>query len=75
MKVRLTTLWELTDELSDSFSGEFILVNRATGKAYGPEDIIEPYAFWGLKPAAVHVARMSNMKKYTDEEMGSIKRF
>jgi hypothetical protein len=75
MKVRLTTLWELTDELSDSFSGEFILVNRATGKAYGPEDIIEPYAFWGLKPAAVHVARMSNMKKYTDEEMESIKRF
>jgi hypothetical protein len=40
-----------------------------------PKDIIEPYAFWELKPAAVHVVRMSKMKKYTDEEMEFIERF
>jgi len=54
MKARLTPLLEFTDERPDSFSGELVLVNRAIGKAYGPEDIIEPYAFWELKPAAVH---------------------
>ena len=75
MKIRLTPSFELSDERVESSKGQPVLVNRPTGKAYGPEDIIEPYAFWGLKPAAIHVVRMSNMNKHTDEEMEFIKRF
>jgi hypothetical protein len=75
MKVGLTSSFELSDERPESFSGHPVLVNRATGKAYGPGDFIEPYEFWGFKPAVVHVTRMRNMKKHTDKQMEFIKRF
>jgi hypothetical protein len=75
VKVRLTASFELTDERADSFSGQPVLVNRPTGKAYGPGDFIEPYVFWGFKPAVVHVTRMSKMTKHTDEEMEFIRKF
>lgn len=47
MKVRLTESFELTDERIGSSYARPLLVNLRTGKAYGPEDIIKPYAFWG----------------------------
>ena len=75
MKVRLTPSFELTDERIGSSKARPVLVNMRTGKAHGPKDIIEPYAFWGLKPAAAHVARMIEGDLYTDEEMEFIKRF
>ncbi len=75
MRVRLTSSWELTDERPESFNGQPALVNGATGKAYGPGDFIEPFAFWGFKAAVVHVTRMRNMKKHTDEEINFIRRF
>jgi hypothetical protein len=75
MKVRLTSSFDLSDERPESFNGQPVLVNRATGKASGPGDFIEPYPFWGFKPAVVHVTRMRNMKKHTDKEMEFIKRF
>ena len=75
MKPRLTPSFELSDERPESFNGQPVLVNRATGKAYGPGDFIEPYVFWGFKPAVVHVNRMSKIKKHTDKEMEFIKRF
>jgi hypothetical protein len=75
MKVRLTASFELTDERADSFSGQPVLVNRPTGKAYGPGDFIEPYESWGFKPAVVHVTRMTKMKKHTHEEMQFIRKF
>lgn len=75
MKVRLTPTFELSDERPESFSGQPVLVNLATGKASGPGDFIEPYAFWGFKAAVVHVSHMSKKKKHTDEEMAFIKRF
>jgi hypothetical protein len=75
MQVKLTPLWELTDELADSFPGQAVLVNRRTGQAFGPGDILEPYAYWELKPAAVHVTRMSNMEEHTREERAFVRRF
>ena len=75
MKVRLTPSFELSDERPESFNRQPVLVNRATGKASGPGDFIEPYAFWGFKPAVVHVTRMSNMEEHTSEERAFIKRF
>ena len=75
MKVRLTPSFELTDERIGSSKARPVLVNLRTGKAHGPKEIIEPYAFWGLKPAAAHVARMVERIIYTDEEVEFIKRF
>jgi hypothetical protein len=75
MKVRLTPSWELTDERVGSSYGQPVLVNRPTGAAYGPGDIIEPYAHWGLKPAAVHVVRMIEMKKLSGEDLEFVGRF
>jgi len=75
MKVKLTANFELTDERIGSSYARPLLVNLSTGKAYGPKDIIEPYPFWGFKPAAAHVARMVERIIYTDEEVDFIKRF
>ena len=75
MRVRLTPLWSLTDELEDSFPGQAVLVNQGTGEAFGPGDILEPYPYWELKPAAFHAAIMSNMEEHTNEESAFIRRF
>jgi len=75
MKVRLTATWELTDEHSASSKGQPVLVCRRTGEKFGPGDIMEPYANWGLKPAAVHAAQISSMKKLSDEEKEFVQRF
>jgi hypothetical protein len=75
MRVRLTPLWLLTDELEDSFPGQAVLVNEGTGEAFGPGDILEPYAYWELKPAAFHAVIMSNMEEHTREEKAFIRRF
>jgi hypothetical protein len=56
------------DELADSFPGQVILVNLKTREAFGPEDILEPYAYWELKPATIHATRMSNMEERTHEQ-------
>ena len=74
MKIIFTPSWELSDERAGSSYVIPVLVNRATGKAFGPGDLLEPYAHWGLKPAVVHVARMSETKKLSDEEMEFVRR-
>ena len=75
MKLSLTPSWELSDERAGSSYGIPVLVNRPTGKAFRPGKILEPYAHWDLKPAAVHVARMSETKKFSGEEMEFVRRF
>jgi hypothetical protein len=74
MKVRLTPLWALTDE-SDSFPGRLVLLNRWTRETFGPGDILEPYPYWELKPAAFHVGIMSKMEEHTYEERAFINSF
>jgi len=74
MKVRLTESWELTEE-EDPFRGKADLVSRRTGEAFGPGAILGPYAYWDLKPAAVHVIRMANMEEHTREEKAFIQHF
>jgi hypothetical protein len=75
MKVRFTPSWELTDERAESSYGQPVLVERRTGKAFGPGDLLEPYAHWGLESAAVHVTRMSSMKKLSSEDLEFVGRF
>jgi len=75
MRVRLTPLWLLTDELEDSLPGQAVLVNEGTGEAFGPDDIMEPYEYWDLLPAAIHATIMANMEEHTKEEKAFIRRF
>ena len=75
MKVRLTASWELTDEHSASSHGQPVLICRRTGEKFAPRDILEPYVNWGLKTAADHVARMRQMRQFSDEEKEFIGRF
>jgi len=75
MKVRLTPLWSLTDEMEDSFPGQAVLVNEGTGEAFAPGDILEPYPYWELKPAGFHAVIMGHMEEHTQEEKAFIRRF
>lgn len=75
MKVPLTLSWELSDEHSTNSDGKPLLIKRPTGKAFGPRDIIEFYPNWGLKPAAVHVERMSRMRSFPEQELDFIEQF
>jgi hypothetical protein len=75
MKVRLTLSWELSDEHSTSFNGKPVLIKRGTGKIFGPGDAVEFYPNWRIKPAAVHVGRMSMMRRFSEEELNFIERF
>jgi hypothetical protein len=75
MKVRLTLSWELSGEHSTGSDGKPVLIHRSSGKIFGPEDAIEFYPNWGIKPAAVHVGRMSMMRKFSEEELNFIELF
>jgi hypothetical protein len=75
MKVRLAPSWELTDERAETSHGQPVLVNLWTQEVFRPEDILEPYPYWGLKPAAVHVGRMIQMKEFSDDELEFARRF
>jgi hypothetical protein len=63
MKVQLTPSYILTTEHSASSYGQPVLVERDYDTAYGPADIFEPYSSWGLKSAALHVARVYKWRK------------
>jgi hypothetical protein len=75
MKISLTPSFELTNEHSASSYGQLVLVNRDTGEAFGPADIIKPYPSWSYMPAAKAVERMAAKKKLTDEERSFVERF
>ncbi len=46
MKIQLTPSYELTNEHSASSYGRPVLVNRGSGEAYGPGDIVRAYPSW-----------------------------
>lgn len=43
MQVNLSGSWELSTDHAASSYGQPVLVNRATGEAFGPGDILKPY--------------------------------
>jgi hypothetical protein len=75
MKISLTPSWELTTEHSASSCGQPVLVKRASGEAFGPGDVLQPYASWGYMPANGAVARMAKTAKLTDEQRAFVNRF
>jgi hypothetical protein len=64
MTVQLTPSWQLTTEHAASSYGQPVLLDRGTNTVYGAADICKPYASWGFKPAALHVERMANIKRF-----------
>lgn len=75
MKVTLSPSWELTTEHASSSYGQPVLVNRASGKAFGPADIIKPYPSWGFMPAGMAVERMARTGKFTYDEQKFVDSF
>lgn len=75
MTVTLTPSYELTTENASSSYGQPVLVKRATGEAFGPGDILEPFPSWGLMPAARAVARMAKTASLDDEEQALVAKF
>ena len=74
MKVNFKT-WELTTEHATCSYGQPVLVNRATGEAYGAGNILNPYPSWGFIPAAGAVQRMAAAATLTEEERALVERY
>ncbi len=51
MEVNLCLTYFLPDEREEAFNGQPVLVNRTTGEAFGPADMIKPYGDEHLQPA------------------------
>jgi hypothetical protein len=66
MKVQLAPSWELTTTHAGSSRGIPVLVNGATGIAYGPADIIQAYPRWGDLSAARVAKRMAPTAQLTE---------
>ena len=73
----LNETWELKADHPKSCFGQPTLVNRVTGEAYAPHDVISPYRSWGYMPAALAVERMADIVKATlnDEQRKLIVKF
>lgn len=59
MQVNLSGSWELSTDHAASSYGQPVLVNRTTGEAFGPGDILKPYPSYGFMSAAEAVRRLS----------------
>ena len=75
MKVTLTRSWELSDEHAMSKAGRPVLVNRSTGGAYGPEDLVDASGFWGVLAAARLVTRLAKTVRLNAQEKTLVDRF
>ncbi len=74
MKVTLTRTRTLSDEHPMSSYDRPVLVNRITGEVWGPGDLEEAYAFWGLLPASRVVGRLAKTARLSAEERALVTR-
>ena len=75
MKVTLSPSYELTNEHAASSYGQPVLVNRDTGEAYGPGDVLHAFPSWSDMPAKKAVERMAKANKFTYVEQRLVDRF
>jgi hypothetical protein len=75
MHTTLDPSWDLTTDHAASRHGQPVLVNRGTGKAYGPEDILKASPFWGFLPAAAVVDRLLKGKRLDLDTETMVTRF
>ena len=75
MKVTLSPSWELTTEHAASSYGQPVLVDHATGDAYGPGDVLRAYPSFGFLPAAAVVARLAKTAHLDAAQRALVARF
>jgi hypothetical protein len=76
MKVTLSPNWDLTTEHPEASSGRPVLVNRATGDAFGPGDPVQIYELEaGYMPAHVAVRSLAKAAELNTAERALVKRF
>ena len=75
MKVTLSRSWELSDEPPLSREGRPVLVNRSTGAASGPGDLVDGTPFWGVMEAGRLVAQLAKSVRLNAAEKTLVDRF
>jgi hypothetical protein len=75
MQIILAPSWILTTDHAASSYDQPVLVNRGTGKAFGPGDIVRCYPSWGFQPAAQAVARFAKRKRLDAAGTALVARF
>ena len=75
MTAQLSPSWLLTTEHAQSHDGLGVLVNRQSGKAYGPDDILADYASVGPQPATRVVERLAKGARLDEREREFVARF
>jgi len=75
MKVALTPSFELTTRHPASSYGQPVLVNRGSGEAFGPGDILQPYPSWEYQTGASAVDRMAATKDLTPDQVSLVRKF
>ena len=63
MQVTLSGTWALSTDHAASSYEQPVLVNRPSGDAYGPGDIVQLYPSYGFLPAADGVRRLAKTAK------------
>ena len=72
MKVNLSGSWELSTDHAD---GQPVLIHRATGAVFWPDDILKPFPSWGFMPATNAVLRMAKTAKLDAEGQALVASF
>lgn len=75
MHTNLAPSWDLTTDHAASSYGQPVLVNRGTGEAYGPGDVLVPYPSWGYVTGAMAVARLAKRRKLDADGKALVERF
>jgi hypothetical protein len=74
MNMMIGSRWMLTTEHAASSYGQPVLVDKGTGRSYGPEDIILVGPF-PLRARVVVALALKNPSKATPEEAEFLRRF
>jgi hypothetical protein len=75
MKASLSPSWALTTEHAASSYGQPVLVNRGTGEAYGPGDVVMLYPSHGYTKAADGVRRLAKTAHLTKAGAALVAKF
>ena len=75
MQINLSGSWDLSTDHAASSYGQPVLVNRATGEAFGPGDILKPYPSWGFMVGAEAVRRLAKTAKLDAEGRNLVAKF
>ena len=75
MTLSLSGRWELTTDHAASSYGAPVLLDRTSGEAFGPADIIEAYPSWGLMPAAAAAQRLAKIATLAGDDAAIVARF